>query len=421
MKKHHNLGTVIAFEFIRTIKKPSFWIATLSLPLLFVVLFAIIFYSGQSAMEKSAELSEESFSIAYLDESNLINKDLATQTFEAEVADDFNQSLDQVRTGDLDALFVFPESISQDPIKIYGKDAGLFDNSKYTQAAQAMLQMSAAQIVGDEQVLFAVKGATTTDMTTFTEDGEKASGWLAAIPPLLFLVLFYMAIAMLGNNLLNSTVEEKENRVTEMIVTTINPTDLIVGKLIATLGAGIVQALVILIPVVGAYLFLGSGSEAAASIGLPDLSMLSDLVIDPVTMLVGLLIFIGGLAVFTGLLVAIGAVMPTAKEAGQYFGIVIILLIVPFYIFQLILSDPESTIVQVMTYFPLTAPVTAMLRNAFGSLDPTAATIVIAMLLILGAVIIRLAVQLFRYGAMQYDSKLSLSSIRQRKETSKEQ
>ena len=114
---------------------------------------------------------------------------------------------------------------------------------------------------------------------------------------------------------------------------------------------------------------------------------------------------------FTGTLVAIGAIMPTAKEAGQWFGIAMIAMFIPFYIIQLILSDPEQYVVAVFTYFPFTAPVTAMLRNAFGTLSAMEATIVVATLLILGALIIRLAVRMFRYGAMEYSDRLSLKRI----------
>lgn len=120
---------------------------------------------------------------------------------------------------------------------------------------------------------------------------------------------------------------------------------------------------------------------------------------------------IGGLMLFTGTLVAIGAVMPTAKEAGQYFGIAIILMFVPFYIIMLILSDPNAMVVQAFTFFPYTAPVTALLRNAFGSLNLVDAAIVISSLIVLGTIIILLAVRLFRYGAMQYDGRLSLKTL----------
>jgi ABC-2 type transport system permease protein len=75
----------------------------------------------------------------------------------------------------------------------------------------------------------------------------------------------------------------------------------------------------------------------------------------------------------------------------------------------LIVSDPHAPIVQIFTYFPLSAPVTAMLRNGFGTLSPLEATIVIAELFIIGFLILRLAVHLFRYGSIQYSSKLSIA------------
>ena len=408
MAKHHNLGTVIWFEFTRTIKKPSFWAATLSFPILLGAILGIVYYSTQAGIGRQEELAKETFSIAYQDVSELITPEVAG-AFEAQEVDDKDAAIAQVRNQNVDAFFYYPAEISKNAVEVYAKDAGLFDNSKYDSVAKQMLTLSANAAINDPELFAIAQGGTSTKLTTYTEDGERSAGWMAAIPPLIFLVLFYFAIAMLGNNLLNSTIEEKENRVTEMILTTLNPTDLIVGKLFATFLAGIVQALILIVPVVAAYVFLGSDGATAAN--LPDLGIVQDFVVNPITMLVGFLLFVGGMLVFTGTLVAIGAIMPTAKEAGQWFGIAMIAMFVPFYIIQLILSDPEQIVVGVFTYFPFTAPVTAMLRNAFGSLTAMEATVVIAMLLLLGALIIRLAVRLFRYGAMEYSNKLSLKRL----------
>lgn len=76
--------------------------------------------------------------------------------------------------------------------------------------------------------------------------------------------------------------------------------------------------------------------------------------------------------------------MPTAKEAGQIFGIMMALIFVPFYTVTLVVSDPHAFIVQIFTYFSYAAPVTAMLRNRFGSLNPLESTIVIVELFALG-------------------------------------
>ena len=301
-------------------------------------------------------------------------------------------------------LLVVWESLFVEGRLSYGNYLSLFVRKLYRESLCTSLGLSVSTAV-----LGTALGKT--NVVTYLKNGEKSAGWMAAIPPLLFLVLFYMAIVMLGSNLLNSTVEEKENRVTEMILTTLNPTDLIVGKLLATFLAGIVQTLVILTPIVIAYLLLGSNSSA---INLPDLGSINQLVIDPIRMLVGGLILVGGTLLFTGSLMALGAIMPTAKEANQWFSIVILAMFIPFYIISLILSDPNQLIVQIFTFFPFTSPVTAMLRNAFSSLDSASSAVVITVLIVLGVLIIRLAVHLFRYGAMQYDSKLSLKGILKR-------
>ena len=90
------------------------------------------------------------------------------------------------------------------------------------------------------------------------------------------------------------------------------------------------------------------------------------------------------------------------------FGLLIFAMFVPFYIVSLIISEPQALIVQVVTYFPLTAPVTAMLRNAFGTLEPAAAGVVIAELFLAGVLVLQVAVGLFRYGAIVYTDKLNL-------------
>src|SRR5450756_1249963 len=95
-------------------------------------------------------------------------------------------------------------------------------------------------------------------------------------------------------------------------------------------------------------------------------------------MIVGALLLLGGFILFTGTLVAVGAVMPTAKEAGPVFASLMVVIFVPFYVVTLIVSDPHALIVQIFTYIPFSAPVTAMLRNGFGSLSSIESAIVIA-------------------------------------------
>jgi len=406
MASRHNLSTVVSFEFWRTVKKPSFWIATLSFPLLFAAVIGIVYYSSKSSSDTSDQLAKEKFSIVYQDESDVVLPQVA-ENLKAKSVANKEAAIEDVRSGDVDAFFYYPKNLSKESVEIYGKDDGLFNNGKYSAVAEQMLKISASATIDNPELIAVTQGTISTESTTYKENGEESAGWFAAIPPLLFLVLFYLTIAMLGNNLLNSTVEEKENRVTEMILTTLNPTVLIVGKLLATFMAGIVQAAVMLSPAVAAYFLLG-----AESINLPNADILSQLTFDPIAMIIGALLMIGGMMLFTGTLIAVGAIMPTAKEAGQYFGLAILVMFVPFYIIMLILSDPTAPVVQAFTFFPYTAPVTALLRNAFGSLSVLDAAIVISTLIILGTIVIMLSVRLFRYGAMEYSGRLSLKTLR---------
>ena len=142
---------------------------------------------------------------------------------------------------------------------------------------------------------------------------------------------------------------------------------------------------------------------------------LSTLTFEPVTMIVGALLLLGGFTDFTGVLVAIGAIMPTAKDAGTIFGPLMAAIFVPFYAIALNISDPRAPIVQIFTYFPLSAPVTALLRNGFYTLSPLESAIIIAELFITGFLILRLAVHLFRYGSIQYSSKLSIAETFRKK------
>lgn len=77
----------------------------------------------------------------------------------------------------------------------------------------------------------------------------------------------------------------------------------------------------------------------------------------------------------------------------------------------LVVSDPHALIVQAVTYFPYSAPVTAPLRNGSGSLSVVESAIVVAELIILRTVVLVLAVRLFRFGSIEYTRKVSLRAV----------
>lgn len=125
-------------------------------------------------------------------------------------------------------------------------------------------------------------------------------------------------------------------------------------------------------------------------------------------MAIGFLLFLGGFLMFTGLLVAIGAIMPTVREAGVAFGAVVMSMFLPFYCAPLIASDPHGLASQLFTIFPLTSPVTALLRNCVGGLYWWETLCVLGILFGCGVAFLTLGVRLFRMGSVTYGVRLRL-------------
>jgi ABC-2 type transport system permease protein len=110
-------------------------------------------------------------------------------------------------------------------------------------------------------------------------------------------------------------------------------------------------------------------------------------------------------------LIAIGSAVPTAKEASGFFGVVMILLLGPVYAISLFFSSPDSGIVRFLSFFPFTAPVPLMLRNAVGNLTIADTIIGIVILAISAVIALAIAIRIFQYGALEYSRRISLKTI----------
>ncbi len=401
----HNLGTVFKFEVIRTLKKKSFWITALSFPIIIAAVFAIIFFSNKTTNEAAEDMKNQRFSIVITDPAKHIDPAIA-QSVKATYSDDKQRMIDRVKSGDLDAYFYYPNDLSHSKVEVYARDVGLFNNSKYSSVATSLLQATASGKV-DPQTTLILQDKVNVSSVTYKE-GKEFDGFKELLAPGLFLVLFYILIAMFGNQMLTSTTEEKENRVIEMILTTIEARTLIIGKILSLIVLALIQIIVILVPVIIGYLLLRD------QLALPNID-LSSIPIDPARMMISGLIFVFSFLLFTGLLVAIGAAAPTAKEAGSFFGMIMVFIFGPLYAVTLFVSQPDSPLVTFLSFFPLTAPIPLLLRNAVGNLTTPEAFIGIAILAVSAVIALMIAVRLFRYGALEYSKRLSFGVLFQKK------
>lgn len=407
--KLHNLRVVILFEVRRTLKKVPFWVATLGLPLLFLGVAALGYFSSYTATTTTLSDDVEHTTFTYHDASGVVVPDVAT-ALGGTATDDPVAAAQAVRDGQADLFISIPPDPVTDGVDIVGRDLGPLDSSQWSSLTRALLDQSAKAQIGEPHLTDILDGVPL--HTELWSDGQMSEEWGSAIIPVLFLVLLFMSLILLGQQMLNITMEEKENRVSEMILTTTDPTTLIVGKVIGVVLLGIVQGLVLMVPVVIGLLvsgFLISPSTPPAEAE----GMLAGMriVMDPGVIVAAAGLFLAGFLILTGLLVTIGAIMPTAKEAGGAFTAVVIANMAPVYLIGLVVQDPNSVLSVVLTLFPVTAPPMALVRLALGALPLWLGLLSFVITTATAIFALGIGIQLFREGSIAYDKQLSLKRL----------
>ena len=396
----HNLSTVITFEVIRVLKKKSFWAMVFGFPIMIGAVFGIVFLSNNATRDAADKLKEQTFSIAITDDSHLLSPQI-TSAFHAKMTTK-EAGIAAVKNGTVDAYFYYPADVSAHHIEIYGKNVGLFENGRYSSVALALLSQSVQNTVSP-QIRTVLQNAAASD-TTIYRDGRAYDPFKEMILPGIFLVLFYVLMSFFAGQALTSTTEEKENRVIEMILTTIEARTLIIGKIISLIVLMLIQGVLVVAPVLIGYLLFRD------QLNLPNID-LSGLPVDWARIGVAAVIFALSFAFFTGVLVLIGATMPTAREANQFMGFVMIALYGPLYAVSLFISMPDAPIVRFLSLFPLTSPIPLLMRNAAGNLQPWEIAAGALILLTSSIFVLILAVRVFRFGALEYSRKVSLKEM----------
>ena len=407
----NNLGTVIRFEIVRNLKKPTFWIAALLLPVLLIGYIALASFTGYntgSALEQGSDISEMSLGIydaaKYLNSTEITNADGTTQ--QLIVYSSAEKGIEDVKTGELGVFYHIPVDFETTlRVQIYAKPdtSSIFNN--FEAPIKGLLAIAAQSHM--EPVDFAVvTGNIAMNTTNFAADsGEEidpAEMMSKIIIPIVGLVLFYILIVMFGNRLTTAMVEEKENRISEMILTSMSPKDLITGKIISLIVLGFIQLAALVIPVLILYMF-----GATQGIIPGDIVIAWDVWIIISTLC--LLIF--SYFLFTALCITIGTLVPTAKDAGSFASVVMILVILPLFFVSSFMSDTPDALTYILSYFPPSAPIALMFRNAFGTLPTWELLLGLANLAIFSALIIKLAVFIFRRSALEFTAKINLRSL----------
>lgn len=404
------LSTVIGFELRRNLKTKTFWFTTLAIPVIIIGVFAITRASSDHA-NNSSEQQTSSYSktakLAVLDETGLINKQ-ALICQQVVIEPNEQSGVNGVKDGKLTAFFYYPKNVTVAGIQVYAQDQGITFTPPYNALATQLLNQSAVIKVSsatrNSEVVEILQKSPSVNATTY-KNGVETNDLANIVAPIVFFAIFIFFVVMISYFAISATSEEKENRVAEILLTTIRSRSLITGKILSILLLGIIQVGIIIAPLAIGYALFHN------HISLPGGISLSHIPLNTKAITIGALLLLFGLIMFTGILIGFGSLFPSAQEASRYLAIVILSAIVPLYAIGYVVSSPHALIVTVFTYFPLTAPSTAMLRNAVGTLSIGEAIGALAILMVSASLSILFAIRAFNYGAMAYSRRIKIKEL----------
>jgi len=209
----------------------------------------------------------------------------------------------------------------------------------------------------------------------------------------------YMMVILYGQAIMSSVMEEKRDRIVELIVSSVRAQDLLVGKVIGIGGAGMVQ---LLIWVAAGALLMTQGALIAGAMGADagtiD-SIMSGDVIPKVPLAVGIifvLFFGGGFLLFATLFAIIGSIVTEAKEAQQFVFPVLMPFILGLFIAMVAAQNPNSTVAIIGSIVPFTAPMVMPVRAVVGGISWPQVLLSLALLFATAAMVIWLAAKIYR-------------------------
>jgi ABC-2 type transport system permease protein len=241
--------------------------------------------------------------------------------------------------------------------------------------------------------------------------------------------LLFMFIIIYGNLIMRSVIEEKSSRIIEVIISSVKPIQLMLGKIFGTSLAGITQFAiwVILIAILSfaASNFFGidlsaNPQQEMMTAAVSDVNANSELQaliaelhsLPLINLIVAfVLFFVGGYLLYSSLYAAIGAAVDNETDTQQFLMPVVILLVVGFYVgFFTALEDPHGTISVVFSYIPFTSPIVMLIRIPFG-VPIWEQILSLSVLIFSFLVTVWIAAKIYRVGILMHGKKPSYKDL----------
>ncbi len=428
----HKIFLVTQREFITRVRKKSFIVMTLAAPLLIVLFYGLIFYF---AINKDIGASKKKIYVS--DQSgNYIGKIKNSETLEFTFGYVTQEKEQQFLTDeDYYALLVIPNT-SPDSLKkvsLYTKDqAGLSTVLYIEKQLENEVKNTLLKNNGIDASTLKTINQTSININTIkvTEKGlENGNVGASTVLGYIGAIMIYMFIFMYGVQIMRGVIEEKSNRIVEVIISSIKPFELMMGKITGIALVGITQFTIwiVLVSVFGSGVSgaimsnMGIGADAQQAMAQGGQANANGEISEVMEALINfnfvyfigmfLFYFIGGYLFYGALFAAIGSAVDNETDTQQFMLPITMPLIFALVIAQsAITSDPNGTLAFWLSVIPFTSPVVMMVRLPFDV--PTWQVIVSMISLVIGFIFTTwMAGRIYRIGILMYGKKPSYKLI----------
>lgn len=391
---------IIKYEYQRHVFQKRFLFSLLSLPLAAVAMILVALVI--------AAFSTDTSPIGYLDRSGVLQDvdrssdqgSLFEPMIEFTAYGSEEQARSDLEDGDIQAYYIIPESYPQSPeIELVYFDS---PDSAARRQFTNLIRRNLDTFQGlDPQVQERLQSGAIVTVASLDGSREmREDQWFMIFTPYIAGIMFVIVVMSSGGYLLQAVVEEKENRTMEIVITSVTPNQLMTGKIIGNIAVGLTQLVI--------WLFFGWIALRVGGLFWPPLQ---DFSLPGNFALVLVLMLLPAFIMVAAFMAAIGSTMTQMQEAQQVSGLFSLPIMIPYYLSTTLMMNPNGTLAMVLSYFPLTAPITILMRMAFTVVPAWQIAISIALLVVFAGLAIWFAGRAFRMGMLRYGKKLSIKEI----------
>jgi ABC-2 type transport system permease protein len=392
---------ILKHEFGQTIKRKSFIIMTLAFPVL--ALIAIGAFNIIQGIEIAPTPKEAT--VGYIDEVGRFDSYTSQPGVTLTPYHTQGEATSALLVGEVSGYFIIPSDyLSTGVVTRYTLERELEPPEETQLAIRDFLLSNLLRGQTNPEVTERVKAPMAMLSVRLDETGKVAAdqgGLGAFVIPYLFSILLVMSIFTSSGFLLQGLGEEKENRIIEILLSSVSARQLLTGKVLGLGAAGLVQMLVWLL---SARWLAGM---ASTTIG----GLLSTLQIPGNLLVLGIVYFILGYLLFAVLMAGVGSISTTSREGQQLSTIFTMIGVIPFMLAPFIMENPNHVVTQALTLFPITTPITIMIRLGLADIPVWELAVSITLLVasIIGALL--LAAKVFRTFLLMYGKRPGFGEI----------